>query len=426
MVNTSNNLNENKNRRNSPAEYMKQHIKRRDKDLKYDFMPQMLEIIERPPSKAGNIIILGTLSLLIITFIWAALSKTDVVVSASGIVQPIGNLSVIQSYTNGAVKAINTEEGAYVEAGDVLVELDTQSLDIDVEYLAEQKAILEVQQDIYRRILQGEDISCIDISQYDSYLQSYVQSIVDADISYRNTLTALELEKDTAYLNKQIAQLQLEEYRVNGTESQQNAQELTVQQYSLEIQKVDLQIADAETQYRANINSSLSQIGSQLIEIENSLEKYNLSAEYQNLIAPVSGYINSIEVNTIGELVSAGQDIITIVPKDVPLEVVCYVANMDIADIEVGMDAEMKLEAYPYNSYGTVKVCVKYISPSAFISEQMGSVYLVKLEITEINEAVDVISGLSGTVEIKTGERTILEYFMEPILKGFNESLHEK
>ncbi len=44
----------------------------------------------------------------------------------------------------------------------------------------------------------------------------------------------------------------------------------------------------------------------------------------------------------------------------------------------------------------------------------------------EMNEAVDIISGLSGTVEIKTGERTILEYFMEPILKGFNESLHEK
>lgn len=213
---------------------------------------------------------------------------------------------------------------------------------------------------------------------------------------------------------------------MNGTESQQNAQELTVQQYALEIQKVDLQIEDAETQYRANINSSLSQIGSQLIEIENSLEKYNLSAEYQNLIAPVSGYINSIEVNTIGELVSAGQDIITIVPKDVPLEVICYVANMDIADIEVGMDAEMKLEAYPYNSYGTVKVCVKYISPSAFISEQMGSVYLVKLEIIEMNEAVDIISGLSGIVEIKTGERTVLEYFMEPVLKGFDESLHEK
>lgn len=426
MVNTKNNLKENKNRRNSPAEYMKQHIKRRDKDLKYDFMPQMLEIIERPINKAGSIIILGTLSLLIITFIWAALSKTDVVVSTSGIVQPIGNLNVIQSYTNGTIKSINTEEGAYVEAGDILVELDTQTLDIDVEYLAEQKAILEVQQDIYYRILQGEDLACLDVLQYDNYLQSYVQSIVDADISYRNTLTALELEKDTAYLNKQIAQLQLEEYRVNGTESQQNAQELTVQQYALEIQKVDLQIADTETQYRANINSTLSQISSQLIEIESSLEKYDLSADYQKLMAPVSGYVNSIEVNTIGELVSAGQDVITIVPRDVPLEIVCYVANMNIADIEVGMDAEVKLEAYPYNSFGTVKGRVKYISPSAFISEQMGSVYLVKIEIVEENEQIDLMSGLSGIVEIKIGERTILEYFMEPIMNGFDESLHEK
>lgn len=416
----------NKKKQNAPAEYMKRHSKRRDKDLKYDFMPQMLEIIERPANKAGVVIIVGTLSLLVVFIIWASLSKTDVVVSSSGLVQPVGNLNVVQSYTSGTVKAINTEEGAYVEAGQVLVELDTQSLDIDVEYLAEQREILEVQQDIYHRILDGEDLSGLDVSAYDSHLQSYIQSILDADISYCNTLAALELEKDTAYLNKQIAQLQLEEYQANGTENQQKAQEFTIQQYTLEIKKVDLQITDTETQYRANIHSVLSQISSQLIEIDNNLEKYGLSADYQKLVAPVSGYVNSIEVNTVGELISSGQDVVTIVPGEAPLEIVCYVANMNIADIEVGMEAEMKLEAYPYNSFGTVKGCVKYISPSAFVSEQMGSVYLVKIEIIEASEQMDIISGLSGVVEIKIGERTILEYFMEPILEGFQESMHEK
>ena len=78
-----------------------------------------------------------------------------------------------------------------------------------------------------------------------------------------------------------------------------------------------------------------------------------------------------------------------------PVEMVCYVKNMDIADIEIGMEAEIKLEAYPYNKYGTVKGKVKYISPNAFVSEQTGSVYLVKLEITDKNDEIDVISGLS-------------------------------
>lgn len=173
------------------------------------------------------------------------------------------------------------------------------------------------------------------------------------------------------------------------------------------------------------MNSQLSQISSQLDEIEASLEKYRLSKEYQNITAPVSGYINSISVNTLGETVTSAQDMVTIVPDNTPVEMVCYVRNMDIADVEVGMETEIKLEAYSYNKYGTVKGKVKYISPSAFSSEQMGSVYIVKIEVTDVPEGISVISGLSGRVEIKTDQRTVMEYFLEPIIKGFGESLKE-
>ena len=69
---------------------------------------------------------------------------------------------------------------------------------------------------------------------------------------------------------------------------------------------------------------------------------------------------------------------------------------------------------------------MKYISPSSFNSEQLGSVYLVKLEMDNSNENIDVISGLSGAVEIKTDKRTVMEYFLDPIMKGFGESLKEK
>ena len=78
------------------------------------------------------------------------------------------------------------------------------------------------------------------------------------------------------------------------------------------------------------------------------------------------------------------------------------------------------------SKYGTVKGTVKYISPSAFVSEQMGSVYLVKIEMTDENEKIDIISGLTGAVEIKTDKRTVMEYFLDPIIKGFGESLKEK
>ena len=174
------------------------------------------------------------------------------------------------------------------------------------------------------------------------------------------------------------------------------------------------------------MNSNISEINKTLDEIYANLEKYRISTEYQNIIAPVSGYVNSVGVNTLGETVTSAQQLVTIVPDNTPKEMLCYVKNTDIADVELGMDAEIKLEAYPYNKYGTVEGTVKYISPSSFTNEQLGNVYVVKLEISKINENIRIISGLSGTVEIKTDKRTVMDYFLEPIVKGFGESLKEK
>ncbi len=411
---------------NKLTEYVLKHSKKRDKELKYDFMPSLLEIIERPAHKAGTVIIVGVFTLLIAVIIWACFSKLDVVITSSGSVQPIGNLNVVQSYSGGTVKSINTAEGEYVEQGDVLIELDTESLEIDVNQLNSQKEILEAQQVIYTKIKDGEDMSTVKVTDYDAELQPYIQAILDSDTTYKNTLANLEKEKSNADLNHQIAQIQLEEYQANGTRRQREMQELVVQQHANAMEQTDLQISDTKTQYSAQINSQLSQISSQLDEIEASLEKYRLSTEYQNITAPVSGYINSLSVNTLGETVTSAQDMVTIVPDNTPVEMVCYVKNMDIADVELGMETEIKLEAYSYNKYGTVKGTVKYISPSAFSSEQMGSVYLVKIEITDVPDGISVISGLSGNVEIKTDRRTVMEYFLEPIIKGFGESLKEK
>lgn len=411
---------------NKLTEYVLKHSKKRDEELKYDFMPSLLEIIERPAHKAGVIIIVGVFTLLIVAVVWSCFSELDVVITSNGSMQPIGNLNVVQSYSSGTVKSINVSEGEYVQQGDILIELDTMALEIDENQLNDQKEILEVQQEIYTKIKNGEDMSTVSASAYSADFQSYVQTILDNDITYHNTLSNLEVEKINADLNYQIAQIELEECQANGTNREREIQELAVLQCELAIDLVELQISDTKTQYSAQINSQISQISSQLNEIETSLEKHRLSKEYQNITAPINGYVNSISVNTIGESVTSAQEIITIVPDNTPVEMVCYVKNMDISAVEVGMETEIKLEAYSYNKYGTVKGVVKYISPSAFSSEQLGSVYLVKIEITNVPDGIKVISGLSGSVEIKTDKRTVMEYLLEPIIKGFGESLKEK
>lgn len=407
--------------------YVLKHGKKRDKELKYDFMPSLLEIIERPAHKAGTVIIIGIFTLLIVAIAWACVSEIDVVITASGSIQPVGNLNVVKTYSSGTVKSINISEGDFVEQGDVLIELDSDALEIDVDQLNNQRKILEAQRDIYTQIIGGSDLSEIEISNYSDELKPYIQSIIDNDTGYKNSLAALENEKKSAEINKGIAQLQLEQYQDSeATERQIKAQELLVQQYALEVDNAELQLSNTKAQYSSQINSNISEIGSKLDEIDANLEKYGLSTEYQNITAPVSGHVNSVSVNTLGETVTLAQQLVTIVPDNTPNEMICYVKNTDIADVELGMEAEIKLEAYPYNKYGTVKGTVTYISPSSFASEQLGSVYIVKLKLDDSNENIHIISGLSGAVEIKTDKRTIMDYFLEPIVKGFGESLKEK
>ena len=341
---------------NKFTEYALRHSRKRDEELRYDFMPSMLEIIERPAHKAGTIIILSIFTLLICAVVWACLSRTDIVVTSSGTIQPVGNISSLNAYTNGTVKSINTEEGAYVEAGDVLVELDTQSLAIDVDTLTRQKNVLEEQKKIYSRIKSGKDISDIDVSFYSSDLQPYILSIIDTDTSYRNNLSLLENARENAGLERDIAKIKLEEYNKNPeiSQAEYDAQKLVVKQAENEFLQAETNVLKAETTYSEQINSTISEINSKLSQIDGELEKYRLSIEYQKIIAPVNGYINSITVNNIGDFVTSAQQVVTIVPADTPVEMVCYVKNMDIADIETGMEAEIKLEAYPYNKYGTV------------------------------------------------------------------------
>ena len=206
---------------NALTEYVLKHGKKRDKELKYDFMPSLLEIIERPAHKAGTVIIIGVFTLLIGAIIWACVSEIDVVITASGSVQPIGNLNVVKTYSGGTVKSINISEGDFVKQGDVLIELDTEALKIDVNQLEKQRKILESQRDIYTKIIGGSDLFSVKLSDYPDELKPYIQAILDSDTVYRNSLANYENEKASAKINKEIAELQLEQYQsTGGTERQ--------------------------------------------------------------------------------------------------------------------------------------------------------------------------------------------------------------
>ena len=111
--------------KNAPlTNYLRKYRQQKDRTLKYDFMPSLLEIVERPAHIAGKWIIILISLLLLIVLLWASLSRIDVVVVGTGEIVPEERVQSVSSLTNGIVKSMNVKEGDQVEKGTTILELD--------------------------------------------------------------------------------------------------------------------------------------------------------------------------------------------------------------------------------------------------------------------------------------------------------------
>lgn len=412
---------------NKITKYIIKHSEKNNENLKYDFMPEILEIIERPANSAGKIIIFSIFTLLVAVVIWSVVAKTDVVVTAQGSITPEGDIVSVQAYSSGTVEKINVESGQYVEQGDLLVQMNSISQQADIANLEKEISILTDEADIYKKIIEGTDVSHISLEEYRDDSGSALKAVLDAENEYNHSLSILENTLKSAEMEYQKASELREKY-----ENDEQYGDLLENQKDVEKQKkidrdnAELNIENLKSQHSSDLNNSYTKVESRLSELSTELKKIDLSDNYNKIYAPVSGYINAMSVNVKGDIVSSYEEILTILPSDAELQMKAYIKNSDIAGIDLGSEARIKLDAYPYSDYGAVTGTVKSISPDVYAVENIGNVYLLTVELDNENDKIDIISGLSGTVEVKVGERRIISYFIDPLLNVGDEIFKEK
>lgn len=177
--------------------------------------------------------------------------------------------------------------------------------------------------------------------------------------------------------------------------------------------------------------SEVFQIQHEIGALEQEHTKAKTRFEWQLIRAPISGYIHDIEIFTEGGVVSPAQSLMKIVPSDSKLIALGYLPNKDIGFIEAGQQAIVKLETFQFTKYGYIEGEVLHVSSDAIEIENIGKVYLVKVGLTKEYLTVKgkqsrLSPGMTATVEIKTGSRRIIEYFLSPLLKSGSESIRER
>jgi hemolysin D len=217
----------------------------------------------------------------------------------------------------------------------------------------------------------------------------------------------IEQERDLA-----AQQAKLEEIRAALLESQRQRASLIA-----ETRRATLDVLNLAEQKVASLSQDL-------VKAENR-------GRLMRLTAPVGGTVQQLAVHTVGGVVTPAQALLVIVPGDNPLEIEAFVENKDIGFVRAGQMAEVKVETFPFTKYGTLHGKVMQVSSDAIQDEKRGLVYAarVKLEKTTLKvdgKTVNLTPGMAVTVEIKTGKRRVIEYFLSPLMQYGDESLRER
>ncbi|BEV16800.1 hypothetical protein HBDW_35880 [Herbaspirillum sp. DW155] len=169
-------------------------------------------------------------------------------------------------------------------------------------------------------------------------------------------------------------------------------------------------------------------------QMEAALQDQRRAGEHSKLlklVAPVSGTVQQLNTHTVGGVVPAAQPLMQIVPQEAAVEVEAFLDNKDIGFVEVGQDANVKIEAFDYTKYGTVPATVRHVSHDAIEDEKRGLIYASKIvlardTLTADGRSLQLSPGMSVTVEIRTGTRRVIEYVLSPLIRHQRESLNER
>jgi hemolysin D len=164
---------------------------------------------------------------------------------------------------------------------------------------------------------------------------------------------------------------------------------------------------------------------------EQELIKARTRLRARTLVAPVAGVVQQLAVHSIGAIVTPAQQLMVIVPGNDRLEVEAMLENKDIGFVEVGQQAEIKVDTFPFTKYGTIEGEVLDLSNDAVADEAKGLVYKMRVSMKQdslrVNgRQVTLSPGMTVTVESRTGTRRLIEFFLSPLLRYADESVRER
>ncbi|WCP69091.1 HlyD family type I secretion periplasmic adaptor subunit [Vibrio tubiashii] len=420
----------------------------------------------------------------VLAALWASWAEIDKVTVGQGKVVPSSQIQVVQNLEGGLVKEILVREGQKVEKGQQLLLIDdtrfrsdyrereqqvanltasvlqlsasitSVELNEDFDETNWQKSVLlnfnklafppileETQPNLVarQRAEYRQDLNNLrnQISLLDQQVKQKQQDLVEIQARVRNLRESYRFANKELEITKPLAEegvvprielLKLQR-QVNDTRREMTSSELKVPVLKSAIREAMLSRIDAAQKFRSEQQEKLNQAQDKLSSLTESTVGLEDRVNRTVVTSPVTGTVKTLNVNTVGGVIQPGMDIVEIVPSEDTLLVEAKIAPQDIAFLRPDLHTIVKFSAYDFTKYGGLEGTLEHISADTTTDEEGNSYYLVRVRTKETSldkdNSLPIIPGMTASVDIITGKRTILEYLLKPILSAQNNALKE-
>ena len=356
---------------------------------------------------------------------WSAWFQVVEVSTGTGKVVPSSREQVIQSLEGGIVTQMNVSEGTLVERGQILAQLDpvrSQSNvgESEVKYRAMVASVARLQAESSGQPLKfpaslaaWPELTRAETELYNTRRRGLESTLAGIQDSLKLVRSELEITENLAKIG---ASSRVEVIRLNRQRSE-----------------LELKATEARSDYMVRAREDLAKASAEADTLSEVVRGRADSLSRLTLRSPVRGIVKDIKVTTIGGVVAPNGQLMQIVPLDEQLLIETRIAPRDIAFIHPDQEAKVKITAYDYSIYGSLDGKVVTISPDTIQDEAKPEVFYYRVYIrtdadvlrNKAGKTFAIVPGMIATVDIRTGEKTVLDYLIKPLNRA-KEALRER
>jgi adhesin transport system membrane fusion protein len=390
--------------------------------------------IEDDERQASKVLVWATALTLALALIWASLFELDEITRGQGKVIPTSREQVIQSLDSGVLAELMVREGSLVEKDQVLLRIDDARSgavyrEAREKYLALLALASRLRAEAYGATLEFPP----ELKAEPSLIQQETQAFNARRRALSESVRALDIS---------VGAVQRELSLTEPLVRQGVMSEVEVLRLRRQLSDLMGQRAERQNRYITDANNELVRVNSELSQTKENASAREDAFRRTTLRSPMKGIVKNVQVTTVGGVIQAGQPILEIVPTEEEMLVEAYVKPADVAFLKIGQEAVVKLTAYDFNKYGGLQGVLEHISPDTLRDEKERArrpgtpieleegLYRILVRIQDADRVrnglrLDLTPGMTAAVEIRTGQKTVLEYIFRP-LQNLSHALRER